>query len=248
MKIKSEYQLGIMFKSLPNFKKAIMEKHMNPEQFAIKTPEFIVERQAIINSLIDDTKFKDYLITETAKEIANKIKVGTGFNYKLLNTIKEQSSTYLLGKNRFVRFEVKGDNIYVLHVDYNWDTSWLNYEMFRINTKDGLIYGVSDTCRDIAEELTKYLIFVNLSDVELKILPPNRKVGTRQTGYKNETIFNITVVDSNWNKFIIRTESFTVTGHLRLQAYGKNYSLRKLVWIVPYEKHGYIRLPKNVKE
>jgi hypothetical protein len=248
MKIKLEHQLGLVFRTIPQFKKGIMDKHMKPSLHGITTPEFLAERKAILNSIMDDKKFKDYLITDTVKEIANKIKIGDSFNFRLLNTIKEQSSSYLLGRNKFVRFEIKADNIYVLYVDYDWESAWLNYEMFRINTKEGLLYDASDRSRSLAEELTKYLIFVNLSDVDVKLLLPNKKIGTRQSGYKNDTKFNLTIVDSNWNKFIIRTDSFSVSGHLRLQPCGKNLSMRKLVWILPYEKQGYVRLPKSIEK
>jgi hypothetical protein len=251
MRIKKENQLGLLFRFIPSMKEGIVNKHMdkNYYNFANPTAEFMSERLSTLNNILNDKNFKDYLITDTVKEIADKIKVGLDFNYKLLNTIKNQASTYLLGKDKFVRFEVKNENIYVLYVDYDYKTTWLNYEMFRIQTVEGKLYGASPKSQHVAELLTKYLIFVNLSDVEIMFLPPNKKVGTKKLGnIKNDSEYNVTVVDSSWNKFVVRTEAFSVSGHLRLQPYGKNLSLRKLVWIEPYEKKGYFKSAKIVND
>jgi hypothetical protein len=245
MKIKLENQLGLVFKKMSQMRDNIIAKHLEPSVIGLLSPEYTIQRKAVLDSILDDRKFKDFLITETVKEISSKIKVGAEFNYKLLNTIKEQASTYLLGKTRFMRFEVKNNNIYVLYVDFNYETSWLNYEMFRIDTKEGSLFGASDRSQPLAEELVKYLIFVNLSDVELMFLPPNKKIGNQKNGYKNDTKFDISIVDSSWNKFVIRMDTFGVSGHLRLQPHGKENKLRKLVWIEPYEKQSYVRKPKS---
>jgi hypothetical protein len=244
MKIKLIEQFGLVFKAFPEIGLNLKQVHMDTKrnQFVVNTPEFMREREVIIDRLLKHSDFKDYLITNTVKEIAAKIKVGVNFNYKLLSTIKEQSSTYLLGRDRFVRFVVKGGDIFVMHVTQEWGTGYIDYEMFRIDVANGSMEGATARSWDMAEELIQYLIFINLSDVEVHFLPPNRKVGTKKIGtFKNETKYNVTIVNSAWNKFVVRTEAFGVSGHLRLQPCGVNNAQRKLVWIEPYVKQGYVR-------
>ena len=92
-------------------------------------------------------------------------------------------------------------------------------------------------------EFVKILVFTELSEIELEVLKPKQSVGTRNSGTKisNQSLDNITIVNSSWNKILIRTDGFKVTGHLRLQPYGPNMELRKLIYIEDYEKSGYIR-------
>jgi hypothetical protein len=268
MKIQENNQLGLLYDKFPNLGDKFKQQHLDYLRETLKPnseEEFEMGLTALmrfpvvetIERLTNHTDYKNHLITDTAKEIASKIKVGDNFNFKLLDTIKEQRSTYLLGKTKFVRFDIKGSNIFILLVQSNKPLTEGNvqmyYRMFRIDTAEGSINiqrDASDAEKqvmlDTAKELIQLLIFINLSDVEVHDLPPNRKTGTRKSGsFKNETDVKITVVDSSWNKIIIRTEAFNVSGHLRLQACGPNFSERKLVWINPYKKEGYIRKPKK---
>lgn len=62
----------------------------------------------------------------------------------------------------------------------------------------------------------------------------------------NKAPFSVTQLDSSWLRTIIRTEGFMVRGHFRLQPYGTGRSERKLIYIEPYEKHGYTRTAKKL--
>jgi hypothetical protein len=246
MKIGKENQLGLLFRETPLLRQSIIKKQMSPDSMPFNfTQEYFLKRLKLVENITESDRFTDYYITNTVKDIASSIKITEDFDYRLLSTIPAQHSTYLLGESRFVRFYIADDNIYIIYVEFNRSTSWLNYEMFRIDTVAGVIHGASDRCIDLARELTQFLVFVNLSEVDTVFLPPNRKVGTRQNGYKNSSAYRVTVVDSSWNKFVVRTEGFGVSGHLRLQAHGKNFGLRKLIWIDSYDKQGYKRNPKK---
>ena len=66
--------------------------------------------------------------------------------------------------------------------------------------------------------------------------------------FMNRTPFLVTQLDSTWLKTIVRTEGFMVRGHFRLQRYGEGNLQRKLIYIEPFEKHGYTRRAKKLIE
>jgi len=103
--------------------------------------------------------------------------------------------------------------------------------------------------KEKCELFIKILIFLHLSEVKEVHLKPNGKVGDR----RNEKVMNKTthpfiVVDTTWNITSIRTKGFTVSGHFRLQPYGKDRALKKLIFVDQFEKEGYIRKAKHLKK
>lgn len=90
------------------------------------------------------------------------------------------------------------------------------------------------------------LLFVELSELRIDILKPNEKVGkTKSNKVINRSKSDIIVVTHKWNVLSIRTESFLVSGHWRIQPYGKNREKKKLIYIDTFEKEGYIRRNKS---
>lgn len=86
------------------------------------------------------------------------------------------------------------------------------------------------------------LLFIELSDLKVHVLEPNQKTGTRKTGkYINESDSNVSIVDSKWNVVSVRTESFLVSGHWRMQPCGVGHLERKLIFVDTFEKKGYTR-------
>ena len=73
-----------------------------------------------------------------------------------------------------------------------------------------------------------------------------RKMPETKEIIMNKAPFSITQLDSSWLRTIIRTEGFMVRGHFRLQACGVGLKERKLIYIEPYEKHGYTRTAKKL--
>ena len=67
----------------------------------------------------------------------------------------------------------------------------------------------------------------------------NRTIGGERV--VNNTPFPIHRLDSSWFKTIIRTEGFLVRGFWRLQPCGKGHKERRLTFIPPFMKHGYVR-------
>lgn len=72
-----------------------------------------------------------------------------------------------------------------------------------------------------------------------------RKAKLNTERFTSEVDLNIEIIDSTYLRTIIRTEGFGVSGHFRLQACGPGMSERKLIWISPFQKNGYIRIAKK---
>jgi hypothetical protein len=97
------------------------------------------------------------------------------------------------------------------------------------------------------------LLFMQFAEVETVITEGKSAKGKSKIKFNNEKIINdsnlkIEVIDSNWFKRLIRTGAFKVNGHFRMQPYGIQNSLRKLIWIEEFTKTGYKITPKVLKE
>lgn len=86
-------------------------------------------------------------------------------------------------------------------------------------------------------------LFLRYCQVETKEIQAGRKGDHVGTKYINETKSLIEIVDSSWFTTIIRSEGFGVKGHFRLQPY-PSLGTKKLIYIAPFEKHGYTRKAK----
>lgn len=56
---------------------------------------------------------------------------------------------------------------------------------------------------------------------------------------KNDSKIPFTVADVNWAFQTDRDTPFSVSGHYRLQRYGPGWQNAKLIYIEPFEKHGF---------
>ena len=94
------------------------------------------------------------------------------------------------------------------------------------------------------------LIIKKYGEVETVLIGSgvNRRIANSDENIFNKSPFKIKQLDCSWLRKIIRTEGFLVSGHFRLQPYGAGRTLRKLIYIEPYEKHGYTRQAKKLTE
>ena len=92
------------------------------------------------------------------------------------------------------------------------------------------------------------LILKKCGEIETQLIGAGVRRKSLDTGevIKNCAPFPITQVDSSWLKTIVRTEGFLVRGHFRLQACGEKHRDRKLTYINPFQKHGYVRRAKRI--
>jgi hypothetical protein len=92
------------------------------------------------------------------------------------------------------------------------------------------------------------ILFIKYAPVETKMVESGKKTIHASQKFFNDTKSPIEILDSTWFTTLIRSEEFTVGastgGFFRLQPCGKELKDRKLIWISPYTKHGYIRKAK----
>lgn len=89
-----------------------------------------------------------------------------------------------------------------------------------------------------------FLLFKKYADVETVKAESNKKVTVPNEKEKLLFEFNLKAnyTDCSWFREIVRKEGFMVRGHFRLQPIKKDGEwIKKLIYIEPYQKHGYTR-------
>ncbi len=182
-----------------------------------------------------------FLICESVYKCAELIKINDNFSGRTIKDIKIGKYTYLLGKNKMIRFVCVVGAIRGFYYDsveqkaFDW-----GIEM------DGGGYFFGRGYDKEFTDIMRILTFVELGDVEVKMIESGKSNGLKDKTEKihnssNKTVY---VVDSSWNQILIRTEGFAVRGHFKLQPCGINSADRKLIWIDAFEKYGYKRKPR----
>lgn len=185
---------------------------------------------------------KNHLFTATAQEVINNIKVSESFDLEILHTLPKDETrffNFLYGKDRYIGCLWNNNDLYIIDLSRDPNTRLVERNVVLVSLKSSPEV-FSATLRDAI----KCLIFLKLTEPEIIHLAAGKKHGTRKEGHYNATAFPVIIVDSTWNQYIVRTEGFGVSGHFRLQRYGKGNMDLKLIWIKPFEKNGYVRLPK----
>lgn len=95
------------------------------------------------------------------------------------------------------------------------------------------------------EVYTKLLVatlnFIKYADIQVKMLPAKKITKEISCKYVNDTDSNIQFLDSTWFTTLIKSDSFKVRGHFRLQPKKKDGEWTKeLIWIHDFVKTGYI--------
>lgn len=216
----------------------------------------IIGQMGITPNALHIPKNTNYLLTSTAIELAGRIKIDEDkFDVRFLSKVKSKKITFLLGKGCFIRYIKRSNEIFAVRVTatpMEDGSKYVHYCSFKINTQSGrIIYidRIEDPLKDDNfRQFIQLLIFTELSELEVVVIPAKSKTVYKGDKYVNDDRQSVTVVDSTWNKMIIRTEGFKVRGHFRLQAAGKNWQDRKLVYVDEFQKEGYIRHPKKTMD
>lgn len=202
--------------------------------------------------LTDISGVKVYLIRKTVQEICAKINIREERKFDYLQKMNDGNRILVLDEGRFFKYYKEGSRIVVSFFEkdsVSFLSTMFNFELEQEYSTE------KDTDRMVlAEKLFLQLImFMEYAPFEEVFLKPSQKNGTRSEGkVLNDSPQNLIIVDSSWNKVIVRTEGFTVGadtgGFLALRACGVGRYDRRFVWIAPFEKEGYVRgLNKNKK-
>jgi hypothetical protein len=213
----------------------------------------------------------NYAFKSSAIDMIKKIPIDDKFDIKYLSNIPDSRASLLLGEGYNIRWVKEGSEIHGGIIEredvqngeqyYGWRffSIYLETGEIRLPIKEEQYYNKEESYQNEKGEdgfyaienpyddeefrsFVQMLIFLELSDLEVYILSPNMKTGTRKTEkFINKSPSNVKIVDSKWNTISIRSEGFKVNGHWRLQACGLNREQRRLIWIDTFEKNGYVR-------
>ena len=91
-------------------------------------------------------------------------------------------------------------------------------------------------------------MFKNYAEIETKYLKPKEKTKFVNCKYINETNSDVTLLNSTWFTNLVKSDSFNVRGHFRLQPKKINGEFTKeLIWINGFKKNGYVSNAKKTK-
>jgi len=244
MKINSKNQLGLNF---TQYIKDNFYKIHNENFFSKYSDEVVEPFRNQFREILSDDGNKNLFFTNTSKQVAEKIKVDK-FEPKILKTEKQKKLTFLIDDKHFYRVHIKGSELFCMLVlkELREQGDYISYHSFKIKPLENEVVfpkNQNDYRNDkYFLEFIKLLIFTEYSELEEVTLMPNQSKGNKKEGkIYNDSNKNFIIVDSTWNKIIIRTEKFGVSGHLRLQPIGKNRNDRKLIYISEYLKNGYTK-------
>ena len=207
--------------------------------------------------LLAPRNIRNYLMSAPSVAISQKISVGEEkFDGRMFGGLPTgKKITILINERLFYRYLITPNAILCVWVTTEpimhegVERAYMKYTTFKIHTDSGyLSYPVEKPFEvELFKNFIQYLMFLEFSELETVVLKPNSKIGTRKDGrYFNESREDIVIVDSTWNKIMVKTGEFGVSGHLRFQPSGEGRTQRKLIYIREYTKSGYTRNASKV--
>jgi hypothetical protein len=194
-------------------------------------------------------KFSTYLITAAAQQLIYHQQVDKALFNKLI-TGACIDATYLLSKDEFVRFSVRGKEVAGLAVRYTTNASGkkkLSFHPFNVDFAEDyngeeLIHG-NTLATDYQVLLTQTISFVEFGTEVVNFVNETKALSVVAAGNAPvpAAYRPYLVVGADWNAMIIRTAPATVRGHYRNQPCGKQRQSIKRVWIADHSRSGYQR-------
>lgn len=213
---------------------------------------------------------KNFLVSKKVQAMASTIRFEK-IEPKVFLELPLESAALILDKYRFFRIEKVEDKILAAYFYPYVDTDKsqpleemglpnVRYNTFVLDAAGGEIHFSNHNQEVIPEErrivdhqiekqklLWQILTFMFYAEPEMIVVEPDKKItldaslAVENNKVLNESLMDVTLVASDWNRVTIVAGGFEVRGHLRFQAYGKGFSERKLIWIDSFQKHGYVR-------
>ena len=205
-----------------------------------------------------------FKISYFSKSIMDKVSAVYDKMGKFINELPEGRGLFLLPDLTAMFYHVLDGNIFFLHIADDTLLSFglmtlkqsttsevTNREIIELDmmptpqytTDNGLYFGEPYGNYLCANTARACLVFYHLVEKEVVIISEaksfKRSAIVDGEQFSTQSKLKIEIVDSSWWKTIIRTEGFSVQGHLRWQPHGINNSQKKLIWINEFQKHGY---------
>jgi hypothetical protein len=200
--------------------------------------------------MTDISNLSVFVIRKTVQDICSRINIKEDKKFDYLKKAKDGNRVLVLDESRFFKYYKKGSRIVVTYFQkgaVSFEYCMFNFELNKEYTNQH----ENQMMADATKLFLQLILFMEFAPFESVFLKPSEKNGTRSEGkVLNDSPTNLIIVDSSWNKIVIRTEGFTVgadtMGFLALRAYGEGRLHRRFVWIDPYEKKGYVRGLKSL--
>lgn len=250
----------IMETQVPHWAKLLKATKEEQDNLIEADPKASMEAVALYD-LLNPRNCKYYFITSTVLNQLDHLKVskkevdghGLQYDWTVFRDIPESKKAFIFGTGSMFIFQVKEDNICMFYGIYdtgikNTFYAHANWTILFADRKTGTQaeHFDSDQARAIDEVIYKLLCFFYLTENTEEILKPGERRGTKKNGKLiNDLKVPLTVVTSKWNITSIRTEGFSVSGHLAIRWTGEGRKIAKIVFIPPFEKKGYIRKAKK---
>jgi hypothetical protein len=263
MKLTTKTQLGLLFAENSDYQMRVMATQYN--QMKQRHPEYdetqVAERLFNVIELITDRDYANdnYLIRSTAIDMAKEIPLDGKFDIMYLKQLPTKKATLLMGDKLAFKYYKNDNGVYGVRYWMEGEglAQSVNWTFFGVNFHSGnIIYPKNEHEHYEGEEaladkdfrfFLQMVLFVELSELKVEVLEPNRKTGTKRTGkFINQSKSKVHIVDSKWNVVSVRTDGFLVKGHWRWQPYKhEGESKVKCIWIDTFKKNGYIRKRKS---
>lgn len=220
-----------------------------------RLPEQVQGKIVTEYDLIDFKDQKAYYITDTVLDKLDMLKVSKPFDWTVFKHVEDCRITFIFRKNRLLRMRIYKHMISFVHIEFNYhpkekqtkhEAGQAHFIHFFVDRNTGEQcdhFNHVDLKGPIETMVYHLLCFFYLSENTERIVSAGKSWGTKKQpdALSNDLPVPVTIVNSNWNVTSIRKEGFGVSGHFRLQPCGWQLSQAKMVFIEPYQKHGYIR-------
>ena len=216
------------------------EVHQHLKKIGKKLDDnYFLEAKYIIDDDLEDNTI--FMLRNTVNEVLANIKVDNEKCFVPLEKVPEGNYTFIIDKNSFIKFFKICDRFVVLGVESDGKQTKFCMFNYRLNMSHTQV-GDDEMSLKYSKLFIRLVIFWLFTEPIYHEVNLKSSSGTRKSGkILNDAFKNVTVMDTTWNKIIVRTEEFGVRGHFRLQPCGADLHDRKLIWINPFKKSGYTR-------
>ena len=189
------------------------------------------------------TKVSLYDIRSSAREIIAKIKIDETKIFDYLAALPRGQQICIYGEREYFNFDVGAEGMAVIHVANS------HYYYYSFDFVERSALEANTVVRASRYSFLQLAVFLAYVEKEIVYIEPGKQSGTKKTDKRfNDTDQRLIVVTANWNQIRIRTEGFSVNGHLRLQPFGSGRTQHKLIWINEHMRHGYTRNAKTLNK
>lgn len=247
---------GIKFSTDENLKKQSLASHKlakNREKERL-FPDMPPYDFTLVDYLWSSEDLQHYYMTNEVMQLSVRVKLPDPLKLEWLISGRDGKRQFNYGDS-FIRYVKKDSLITVLaasHIVESNGTHRMPYAAFTVDiANEKIIVPEDDFSKAALTAFFQMYIFTELTDIEEEEVRPGKKSGTRSDNdqLKNDELFTITKIKTNWVKTLVSNNAIDVTGYLRIQRYGPGNEKRKLIWISPHTRRGFtIRAGKIIDE